>query len=45
MKHNSEATLLIKLFFKYVKIQTNACIKAIRSDNAKESQLTEFLQT
>jgi transposase InsO family protein len=44
MKHKSEATSLIKMFFKHVKVQFSVSIKAIRTDNAKELQLSSFLQ-
>lgn len=44
MKHKSEATSLIKMFFKHVKVQFSVSIKALRTDNAKELQLSSFLQ-
>ncbi|XP_058727195.1 uncharacterized protein LOC131598630 [Vicia villosa] len=45
MKHKSKETMLFKLFFKFIKTQFNTSIKETRSDNAKELQLTDFLQT
>lgn len=44
LQHKSEAPHLIKCFFTIVKTQFDKTIKAIRSDNAKELQLTSFLQ-
>lgn len=44
MKQKSEATQLLKKFVAFAQTQFNRTIKAIRSDNAKELALTEFLQ-
>lgn len=39
----SEATIRIKQFFALVKTQFNKTIKCMRSDNAKELALVDFL--
>lgn len=44
LQQKSEAPHLIKSFFKYVLTNVGKTIKQLRSDNAKELQLTEFLQ-
>lgn len=44
MKHKYDAPQLIKTFFKYVETQFDKTIKAIRTDNAREFSLTDFLQ-
>lgn len=44
MRSKSEAPHLIQAFFKLVQTQFSKPIKALRSDNAKELALTDFLQ-
>lgn len=44
MRKKSEAPQLIKFFFKHVLTQFGTSIKCIRTDNAKELDLTSFLQ-
>lgn len=44
LKHKSEASAAIIKFFSFVKTQFGVTIKCIRSDNAKELALIEFLQ-
>lgn len=39
----SEATKIIQQFFTFVKVQFNKTVKCIRTDNAKELLLTDFL--
>lgn len=45
MRNKSDALYLIHCFFTFVKTRFNKCIKDIRTDNAKELQLTSFLQS
>lgn len=44
MRTKSEATHLIQSFFKLVQTQFSKSIKAMRTNNARELTLTEFLQ-
>lgn len=44
MQHKSEAPSIIKSFFTFVQTQFGKPIKQLRSDNAKELQLEEFLK-
>lgn len=44
MRQESEAPHIIKTFFQYVQTNFGKVTKPLRLDNAKELQLTEFLQ-
>lgn len=44
MKHKLEATNLLKQFVAYVETQFQVTVKTIRSDNAKELAMIDFLQ-
>lgn len=43
LKHKSEASIYVQQFFAMVQTQFGVSIKCLRSDNAKELTLTEFL--
>lgn len=43
LKHKSDVNIIIPYFFNMISTQFNCSIKSLRSDNAKELALTEFL--